>query len=484
MSDLRKTLQSKFQASNGFANFGEYIASIHIKGIRCHKDTIVYIKSPITAFCGVNGTGKSTILQLAAAAYKLPTSSRTQFSIRDFIFRGKLDPNPYELNASIAFQYAQASGTPKRLQLEYDSFSQRWSNYRSRPRRKVLFTGVGVYLPKIERRDYFVRNAGSVVISGTQPIDDRSKQWISRVLGIGYDHISSNSVSHGGKRGEVVSVSRNGAGYSESHMGYGEGRTQHMITALEALPDKSLVLIEEPETSLHPKAQHEFAYYLMDVCVTKGHQILLTTHSEFILQALPAFSRAYLARTQQGVKCVPGLSAMQATSLMTNGMHKALHILVEDDCAEAILTEILRFADLQLLNSVKVHIAGDCNVLAKTMHALKDAKINVAAVRDADFGDNPHENLFKLPGSQPPEKELFQNKAVREHLQNTYHLQLADFESSIADVDHHQWIERLADRISHTIPALTVELARIYAHSLPEVEVDTLAKLIREAIPR
>ena len=67
MSDQRKVLQSLFADGNRFANFGEILTRIHIQGFRCHDSTVVEISSPIAGFCGLNGTGKSTLLHLAAA---------------------------------------------------------------------------------------------------------------------------------------------------------------------------------------------------------------------------------------------------------------------------------------------------------------------------------------------------------------------------------------------------------------------------------
>jgi len=484
MSDLKEKLRKKFEEGKGFANFGDYIESIHVKEIRCHKDTIISIKSPITVFCGINGTGKSTILQIAAAAYKSPIPGHTQFSIRDFILKGNLVPAPFQLDAKITFLYAQNNAISKRVCLEYEPFSQRWKNYKNRPARKVLFMGVGAYLPKVERRDYFVRNASLVNVSDSYPVEKRSKDWISKVLATQYTHINLHTLSFAGKKGEAVSVTRGQNRYSESHMGYGEGRTQYMISALERLPEKSLVLIEEPETSLHPSAQHEFARYLMDVCIKKGHQIFLTTHSEFILQALPPSSRIYLARIQDGIACIPGLSAMQATSLMTDGRKKALHILVEDECARAVVMEVLRRSDSNLLASVGIHIGGDRIHIDRTIATLIKTGLSVAAVRDADTGEDRNLKIFKLPGSMPPEKELFGNAAVREHIQRTYSLDLANFETTLIGVNHHEWLHRLSERISQDKTALTMELARVYAHALPEGQVNSLTLQLRNAISR
>ena len=137
-------------------------------------------------------------------------------------------------------------------------------------------------------------------------------------------------------------------------MGYGEARSQYLINALELLPNKSLVLIEEPEISLHQSAQYNFGKYLIDVASRKGHQIFLTTHSEFLLESLPTASRIYLEKSRNDVKTVIGLTAIRAKSLMSMGNSKALDILVEDKVGKEILVEILRRIDNNFLRCVEI----------------------------------------------------------------------------------------------------------------------------------
>ena len=129
------------------------------------------------------------------------------------------------------------------------------------------------------------------------------------------------------------------------------------------------MLIEEPETSLHPSAQYQFGRYLVDVTIAKRHQILLTTHSEYILEALPTRARVYLQRTGGGVETIPGLTAIQARSLMTDGNVPALSVLVEDDCARAVLHEIIRRVDPVFLSSIKVCAVGGAETIATTIRA-------------------------------------------------------------------------------------------------------------------
>lgn len=95
-------------------------------------------------------------------------------------------------------------------------------------------------------------------------------------------------------------ASRFGARYSENHMGCGEGRLIRMIDAIENAPEKSLIVIEEPETALHQDAQHNLAVYFLQVCLRKKHQIIVTTHSPTIVDVMPMEARKKVERTATG----------------------------------------------------------------------------------------------------------------------------------------------------------------------------------------
>lgn len=482
MSDPRNQLQRMFENRNRYRTFGDVITRMHVQGFRCHQDTIIDVESPITAFCGLNGTGKSTLLQLASAAYKSPTTQAKPYYIKDFIVVGTLDPHPFRDDASVEYRFWQENNSTKPLTLSRNSRTCRWQGYGRRPERPVFFAGIGLYLPKIEQRDFIVRNANRLIVSSSSAVNQRVKRWTCQVLGCSYDTIHSNQVSYSHRTGEVLQVKRAGEKYSEAHMGYGEGRSQHLIAILETLPDQSLVLIEEPETSLHPSAQYQFGKYLMDVSSTKKHQIFLTTHSEYLLEALPSKSRIYLHKRESDINVLTGLTSSQAKSLMTHGYHKALCILVEDECAKSILTEIIRRIDQDLLRSVGIYVGGDKQKIASAIRTLAETGLTVSAVRDGDVQPSPKENIFKLPGSLPPEKELFLSTSVRTYISEEYHICLEDFTAAyLSGIDHHEWIEKLADHISQDEAALTGEIAKIYARNVLESEAASLINLLKEA---
>jgi predicted ATPase len=479
MSDPRNDLQNMFDPSNRYANFGNVIMNLHAQGFRCHTDTVIEIDSPITAFCGLNGTGKSTLLHLAAAAYK-SNDGVLKYYIKDFIVVGTLDPTPFTDNATVEYKFWQEDGSLRSLKLSRNSKNKRWEGYRRRIERFVHFAGIGLYLPKIEQRDFIVRKAHQLIISDPTPVSERLRQWTSTILGYDYGSIKSNKVRYSHQSGQVLVVERTGREYSEAHMGYGEGRSLYIINILETLPQRSLVLIEEPETSLHPSAQYQFGKYLVDVAKTKRHQILLTTHSEYLLDALPSQSLIYLHKTETGIKPIYRLTSARAKSLMTEGLHKALCILVEDACAQAILAEIIRREDHHFLRSVGIYPGGSKETIAQTVRTLKNTGLTIAAVRDADKESSPKENIFKLPGSLAPEKEILRNNGVKNHFQSSYGISIDDFQSRLTN-DHHRWFEELAKSVCREESALVGELATIYVGSLPESERSNLVMLLKEA---
>ncbi len=486
MDDPRIAIQKMFEENNRYGIFGNMLIQVHVKGFRCHANTIIDIKSSITAFCGLNGTGKSTLLQLVAASYKSPDKDKKPYYISDFLVTGPLDPTPFSENPTVEYKFWQEDRSLKRvtLSLNEKNRKRRWQGYKRRPQRPVFFAGMGLYLPMIEKRNFIFRNAGKINVSSYKNIPTHIKKWTCRILSQTYDNIVSNKVEYSQQTGDVISVQRLNIKYSEAHMGCGEGRTQYLINVLECLPMKSLVLIEEPETSLHPSAQHEFGMYLMDVVKRKHHQIFLTTHSEFILESLPSESRIYLKKTNENIIAIPGLTTLEAKSLMTEGHVRALYVLVEDKCAKSILSELIRRIDLDFLSTIGIFLGGGADQIKTTVKALKETGLPVIAVRDGDKEQILSENIFKLPGSEPPEKEIFKNEVVKQYIQSTYGISWEDFGTSLIDVDHHHWFEKLADRISQDESALIGETARIYARSLPESEARTLLILLKEASRR
>ena len=483
MSDPREQLQGLFAEAARFNNFGDAIIKMQIQGFRCHSNTTIEIRSPITAFCGLNGTGKSTIIQLAASAYK-KTPDCGRYYIGYFIKDGTLDASPFAPNVKVVYEYLQGPDSHGVIRNKIVTISRKinWSGYPRQPQRRVYYAGISLYLPRVEELDFVTRNARKLVVQNTNPLSPDLQRQVSCILGTAYTAAQNNTVTLWGRSQSVVTVKRDDSNYSEINMGYGEARIHNLVRDLANLPDRSLVLLEEPEISLHPSAQHELGKHLVDVVLQKRHQIMLTTHSEYILRSLHSHSRVFLHRTSTGIKQIPGVGVDQAASLLADQHKKALHILVEDDVAVHVVTELLRKHDPMFLKTIRITIGGDKQQIQRIMVVLREMGVQVCAVRDADVGANPKENLFKLPGTNPPEMEIFSSQTFRQLLADKFGLNVDDFAIKMGSRDHHEWFAVLADVIPYNYDALLQLAAETYLQSVPEGERVSLVNQLKAAV--
>jgi energy-coupling factor transporter ATP-binding protein EcfA2 len=76
------------------------------------------------------------------------------------------------------------------------------------------------------------------------------------------------------------------------YAGFGSQQLLPVIVQVFAAPHGSLVMIEEPEISLHPEAQLDLIKMFADA-IHAGQQILITTHSQTLLLGLSAAAKEY-----------------------------------------------------------------------------------------------------------------------------------------------------------------------------------------------
>jgi predicted ATP-dependent endonuclease of OLD family len=79
------------------------------------------------------------------------------------------------------------------------------------------------------------------------------------------------------------------------HHGAGELTMEDFLQV--ELQSTSLVLIDEIETSLHPHVQRRLMRWLAERARQLDLQIIMTTHSPYILSELPPEARVYIMST-------------------------------------------------------------------------------------------------------------------------------------------------------------------------------------------
>ncbi|MGR9257780.1 ATP-dependent nuclease [Rhizobium leguminosarum] len=481
MADPKKSLMSKFDSQKRFANFGPVIVKAKINGFRGVNAEINF-EYPVTALSGFNGSGKSTIGQLLLCGYKkLPTAlNAKRYYVVNFFPVSAADPTPFTDEAFISLSY-QTDKPGVFQELTVSRASTEWSGYKRQPERNTEYVGFTVYIPKVERRDLSIYNAKSMLLGARTDLGDAVTR-VSRILGSPYDDVYFQDVAAHKKQGQLGVASRFGANYSENNMGFGEGRVVYTVRLLETCPAQSLIVLEEPETSLHESAQYELAKYLIDVSDRRGHQIIFSTHSSAMMSALPPEGRKLLVRRGDGVTVYDRVSSSRIKTALSAGESGHSVICVEDDFAQSLLREILRRYNKDLLSSVSVIPFGDTKAVKAAKDAIQKAGYKAIAVRDPDKGDHKADLIFKLPGQLPPEMEVFNNLKVRQALFDAYGVDFAQILVANPNLDHHRYSLNSCDKAQVSREVLESDCIRSFLDDVGDVWFAELCSDIENAI--
>jgi len=406
------------QARNGL--FGTILKSVDVKEVR-GLTTKLEFSWPVTAIAGTNGSGKTTILQLCSAAYVGQSGGRI-YKIGDWVRNALGNETPaFGVKSSVSFSFWDDHPN---VPIPYQKERTRWGYPRhGNPVRNVEFFGITTFAPRIERKDRLHVFRSKLEVKASANFSPELLESISTVLGVAYPSGAMHTV--GLPKGEwqdyLPQVKRGESTYGEPHMGAGEQKVIRLIQALEAIQQRSLILLEEPEITLHPDAQRGLAWYLMSLARRKGHQIIVATHSAALFETLPIEGRTLLARTRQGVTVVPRAPAIVAARALTRvAMTNKDLILVEDAVGNGFLCEILRRYDKDILANCSIVSIGNTDDVYRMVMRLRGEGVRTIGVRDPDIGDAPAEGIFSLPGDLAPESLLLTeaNIAATEALLN------------------------------------------------------------------
>lgn len=480
MADPKKSLFSKFEKNHRYSNFGSAIISAKINGFRGISAEINF-EYPVTALTGLNGSGKSTICQILLCGYKKLSTSvgKKRYYIANFFPISVVDPHPFSTDALVTFKYqTDKASLPQELTI---SRSQKeWSGYKRQPNKNTEYIGFTVYIPKVERRDLSIYGAKDLLLSERRDIENIN-EYVGRILGVKYDDVYFQGVKKHLKSSELGMAGRYGAIYSENNMGFGEGIVVYTVSLLETCPVQSLIVIEEPETSLHESAQYEFAKYFIDVSNRRGHQIIFSTHSSAMMDAIPPEGRKLLVRQIDGVSINDRVTSTRIKTALSEGERGHLIICVEDEFAQSFIREILRRYDINFMKTVSVIPFGDTKAVKIAKEVLEKAGISAVAVRDPDKGESKSDKIFKLPGSNPLEIEVFNNNSVKNFLINNYGINIDNLIASSSGVDFHNYSTLCCEKASTSREVIEMDCIRIFLDDMTTSWFEELCKDIKSS---
>ncbi|GAB2553058.1 ATP-dependent nuclease [Gracilibacillus alcaliphilus] len=347
---------------------------------------------PLTIFVGKNGSGKSSALQ---ALYGAPKGH----NIGDYWFSTVIDPieefGEEDERHSYFYEYTKAGKKtevlyvrmPRKGQPDYWETSRPRKKYNmnmsvtGRPKLieksrvyldfrgelsafdKFFYFGTVENLKAKSKQDYLRRKSlqlNNIISNGLErkirkqeqnrPVYNMSSEEIEAISFIlQEEYIEGKIIEHKlfGGWGTSVLLKKDSFTYSEAHAGSGEIAVTSLVHRILNTPPGSLILLDEPEVSLHPGAQKQLLTFLLQQIRTKKHQVIIATHSPVLTENLPKEAIKRFSKNLDTKKidifdeCYPS----EAFSFL--GMkYEKTNIHVEDKLAKKIIDRVLMTMDI------------------------------------------------------------------------------------------------------------------------------------------
>lgn len=316
--------------------FNQYIDFIQFPKFKnLEADTRINFDFPLTVLVGKNGSNKSSVLTALYGAPRRYSTGNFWFSTEtDPIIEGSGSRNSY------FYQYTENKNTPEREVLKQRTMRSETKVKKGDPdywETAKPVTSIGmkkasrndpvdkkvVYIdfrgeisafdkyfyfgePKKEKKQDFLRRRSKFLkrafdnedihyYGGKNPLirrvelNDLEIKAINRILAKKYTSIIiAKHKFYGGVGSSVIVSTDNSLRYSEANAGSGEIAVIQLVHKVINAKQNSLILLDEPEVSLHPSAQKNIQTFLLKEIKKNHHQIVISTHSPAIIKGLPA----------------------------------------------------------------------------------------------------------------------------------------------------------------------------------------------------
>lgn len=387
IKDLVQKLDRAFVAGR-FTDHIEYIRFPRFKNLRVNER--LTFDFPVTVITGLNGSGKSSALH---AIYGTPEGKSTA----EFWFSTKVDPIEDKDGAPNCYIYGYLGAGGIMLEVLKTRVGQsKGADYweTSRPLKKygmqrlpegkrnpavikdVVYLDFRAALSAFDKFFYFGNFRSTATLKNKQDVLRKYSAYLKRAIDtdrvissnkrknkvpelltaaeltavsgiLGKSYRECKILAHnfyGRSEGETVYYRTDSLNYSEAFAGRGEFAVVKLVHDVSRAADGSLIILDEPEVSLHPGAQEELKLFLLREALKKKLQIVISTHSPVFVEHLPdkcikLFFEDAAGKTGINNHCSP-LEAFSNLGIDVQEGEKNI-IIVEDTTAKMILDAVL-----------------------------------------------------------------------------------------------------------------------------------------------
>lgn len=426
----------------------EYIQFPYFRNLELNQR--INFQFPFTAFVGPNGSGKSSTLH---ALYGCP-EGKTPY---EFWFSTEVDPIEYQLTGSSlrhSFFYGFIDDFGNELQvvkarirrqnnpnywetsrplLSYGMVKPPNGKERNEPIQKDViyfdfrselsafdkyfyFESPPLHLVNNKKQEFirfksrilrnlFNREYETAYDSGRNPINNAIStltpdeiKIIGFILGKNYSEIEllEHRLFH--NWGFSIRLKTEHHQYSEAFAGSGEIAIVRLVHELNRSKEGSLILLDEPEVSLHPAAQRRLKIFLLNQIRIKKHQIIISTHSPNLIEELPADAIKVFSQQIDSGKIIikENILPEEAFYFIGQNIGDNINLVVEDRLTKKILDKVLSNEGEEVKNIFDVKfVSGGAGTLQQSIAHYCNADIKkIFFVFDGD--QNKTDELFDV----------------------------------------------------------------------------------------
>ncbi len=430
ISDLENMFGTENE-NNIFNSFINYIRFPFFKNF--DKDLKVNFTYPITFIVGGNGAGKSSLLQ---ALYGAPKGR----SIAHFWYTTALDPIKDVKENRHCFIYSHTMNITKTKAEVLKSRIQRKKNFDywepARPKtgfgmiappeganpqetspskdrwnlvdKNVHYMDFRYSLSAYDQYFYFGIKPNSKTLKSKQDVIRKHSQNLKQMFDentsvryhkriaekpvilsndelsvlktiLGKEYTETKISKHNfyeRKKGFAIRYKTTNVNYSEAYAGSGEIAVVKLVHDLMQADDYSLVLLDEPETSLHPNAQKKLINFILQQTKSKKLQVVISTHSPDIIEGMPKESIKILHEnlSTNKIKIIENVHPENAFIHIGRSYSDKKIIIVEDELAKMIISKVIEETNNNDIFEVRFSPGGESRIKQEDMlvHSKED----------------------------------------------------------------------------------------------------------------
>jgi predicted ATPase len=448
-------------------NYRNDIKQLNFRNVMGLGDGTVSFYGGITAICGENGVGKSTLLNALRVLFN-PNDS-----IEIPIILSKYQSSHF--NSSLIINGAEVT---RELSLREEFNAEDI---------EAIFVETSSFVVDAIRTFSEMTNKDSI-LAQYQPntADAEYLQLLSYIIGKRYESSLAYEVEVDTDIFEpYFQVSISGQTYGTEFMGLGEIAVHYILWNLHTAPRDSVILIEEPETYISSKAQTALLNVLAKYSDQKGLRIILTTHSQPILKRIPIESVILMGRLENEVTIRRPTTSQEYLNALGITVTKDCLIFVEDKVAK-VLAEcwIGKFAPLLNQHIEVISLESESKIISMLKSFPRvSTGLNIIGLFDADkkgqISESYNWGYSFLPGDSAPENDFIKQVTkfpldFAKIIGKNEDIVIITL-SAIQGMDHHDWLEELSERLGvslgtivHAIFELSIQDTNYYDQALED----------------